>query len=165
MKVGRSFEAGGPIHDAYAAAQGFYGSLGFHLTSGNPPYNFTGQRGTAGGTTLGLKTADVNTALTVNLNDLGGRVSVFVEYDILTSVWLGLGDAPEKHKAALESEIAQLQHHLTVSVRGPLAAPMTPLTTPAPTGAAAPLNFCSSCGQRLAPGKFCQACGSPIPHP
>ena len=116
MKVGRSFEVEGPMNAIYEAVRAFYAKERFVLDSSAAPVRLTGSRGNVGGTVLGLKTNDVSTKLSVMMKDLGGRVSVYVEYDIVSSVWLGLGDAPEKHRAALESEISRLQQHVAASV-------------------------------------------------
>jgi len=104
LKVGRVFEVEGPTGAIYEAARAFYANERFVFDSSAAPVCLMGSRGNVGGTVLGLKTNDVSTKLSVTMKDLGGRVSVHVEYDIVASVWLGLGDAPEKHKAARESE-------------------------------------------------------------
>jgi hypothetical protein len=104
VKVGRAIEVEGPTGAIYEAARAFYANERFGFDSSAAPVRLTGSRGNVGGTVLGLKTNDVSTKLSVTMKDLAGRVSVYVEYDIVASVWLGLGDAPEKHKAALESE-------------------------------------------------------------
>jgi len=161
MKVGHSFETSRPNDIVYNATHDFYGSVGSRIISTTPLVQPNAERGSVGGSVMAFKSAEMETTLSQNLNNLGDRVAVAVEYNIAATQWVGL-ERSVVHRSALVSEISRLQHQLMASVAPCLSATASPPpATPQP--GQAPLNFCPDCGQRFTVGRFCQACRVPLP--